>query len=261
MSNEPTRPMPSNWQNQPYRPAPGNLAGGGAVPAPRRRKRWPLITTIVVLVLVGLAVGGDRVAAAIAENQMASQIQTQTQQQAGISVKPNVTIEGFPFLTQLLAHDFNTVDISASNIVANSLTIASLNATLHGMHINGSYSGATVDSLTGTALITFQDLANAGGIPQGITLGPGSSPNDIKASISIGPLSTDVTAQVTKVSAEKFQVAVVDAGGVPTEALGSLAKFTVTLPKLPAGMTIQGVSVTQKGVVIAVTASHTTLSQ
>jgi hypothetical protein len=246
MSYEPTRPMPTGWQSPAY-----------SSPR-RRRKRWPIITLVTLIVLLGLAVAGDRIAAAAAENNMADQIQ-----QSGFPVKPHVTIEGFPFLTQLLAHDFKTVVISASDVTEGPLEIASMNATLSGMHINGSYSGATIDTINGTALITFPALASAGGIPSGITLSAdASSNNEIKANVNLaGIFSTSVVAQVTRVGAKKINVQVVSAGDVPTSALGNLADFTISVPELPAGVSIQSVSITQQGMVVTITGHDTTLSE
>jgi len=221
----------------------------------RRRRRWPLITLIVIIVVL---VVGDRAAKAYTENQMASQIQSSL----GLSGKPHVTIQGFPFLTQLAGRDFNLVDINATNEAAGpggQLEIKSLTATLHGMHIHG-LNSATIDQFSASALITFTALGNAGGIPQGITLGP-DGPNKIKANISIGPISDTAVAQVTQSGSGEINVKVIDAGGIPTDVLGSLANFSIKIPKLPAGVTIQSVSVTQQGVRITVTGQNTTLSQ
>src|SRR5271166_3080927 len=225
----------------------------------RRRRRWPLITLIVIIVVL---VGGDRAAKAITENQMASQVQSSL----GLSGKPDVTIQGFPFLTQLAARDFRTVDVNASNetITASSagsglLKIASLTATLHGMHIHGTNS-ATIDQFNASALITFTALAEVGGIPQGITLSAGG-PNQIKAEISLGPLSDSAVAQVTQTGSNQIDVKVIDAGGIPLDVLGNLANFTITIPKLPAGVKIQSISVTQQGLQITAAGQNTTLSQ
>jgi hypothetical protein len=249
MSQDPTRPLPTGWQAQP--PAQRYPA------VRRRRKRWPLISGITVLVIVIVLVVGDRVANAITENQMASQVQTSL----GLSGKPNVTIQGFPFLTQLIARDFSTVDMSASNETTGPLQIASLTATLHGMHIHSFTSKtATVDSLDASALVTFTALGNAGGIPQGITLSADGT-NKIKADVSIGPISDSAVAQVTQSGSNQINVKVIDAGGIPTSVLGNLADFSVSIPKLPAGVAIQNVSVTQQGVRITITGHNTTLSQ
>jgi hypothetical protein len=220
----------------------------------RRRRKWPLVSLIVIILLL---VAADRAACAVAENQMASQIQKQ-----GFPAKPHVTIEGFPFLTQLAAKDFKTVVISASNVTEGPLDIASLNATIHGMHINSSFSGATVDTINGSALITFTALANAGGIPPGITLSA-DGPNQVKASINVAILTATVVAQVTKTGPSSINVRVVQAGDVPTSVLGNLVNFTINIPKsdLPAGLTIQSVTVTQQGVRITIVGHNTTLSQ
>ena len=225
----------------------------------RRRRRWPLITLIVIVVIL---VVGDRAANAYTENQMASQIQSSL----GLSGKPSVTIQGFPFLTQLAARDFRTVDINASNETITSssagsglLKVASLAATLHGMHIHG-LNSATIDQFNASALVTFTALGDVGGIPQGITLSA-DGPNQIKADISIGPLSDSAVAQVTQTGSNQINVKIVDAGGIPVDLLGNLANFSFSIPKLPAGVTIQSISVTQQGLRINAAGTNTTLSQ
>ena len=198
---------PDYQQGSSYQQSPGYQA-----PQPRyrrrRRRKWPLVTLIVIIIIL---VGGDRVACAIAENQMASQVKQQ-----GFPVKPHVTIEGVPFLTQLAAKDFKTVQISASNVTVGVLEIQSLNATINGMHINSSFSGAKVDSINGTALVTFAALAQAGGIPQGIQL-TADGPNQVKATVNIAIVTATVVARVTRTSPTQFNVRVVQAG-VPTDA-------------------------------------------
>ena len=222
----------------------------------RRRRKWPLITLIVIVLVL---VVGDRVANAYTENQMASQVQSSLD----LSGKPSVTIQGFPFLTQLAARDFRTVDVTASNETAGpggQLEIASLNATLHGMHING-LNSATIDQFNASALVTFTALGKVGGIPQGITLSP-DGPNQVKANISIGGLLNETAvAQVTQSGPSQINVKIIDAGGIPTSLLGPLANFSFSIPKLPAGVSIQSVSVTQQGVLITAEGHNTTLSQ
>ena len=223
--------------------------------ARRRRRRWPWITLIVIVLVLVL---GDRAANAYAEDQMASQIQSSLD----LSGKPHVTIQGFPFLTQLAASNFKTVDVNASNETAGpggQLEIASLTATLHGMHIHGTNS-ATVDQFTASALVTFTALAHAGGIPQGITLSA-DGPNQIKATVDILGFSSDATVKVTQVGSDKINVKVTDFGGLPADVLGSLVNFNISIPKLPAGVTIQKINITQQGLQITAAGTNTTLSQ
>jgi hypothetical protein len=221
----------------------------------RRRRRWPFITLIVIILVLVVA---DRAANAYTEDQMASQVQSSL----ALSGKPHVTIQGFPFLTQLAARDFRTVDINASNETAGpggQLEIASLTATLHGMHIHG-LKKATIDQFNASALITFTALGNAGGIPQGITLSA-DGPNKVKASVDILGVTGTAVAQVTQAGPGKINIKVTDLGGLPPDVLGSLADFTVTIPKLPAGVAIQSISVTQQGLQITASGQNTTLSQ
>jgi hypothetical protein len=251
MSFEPTQPLPTGRQSPGYPPP----------RARRRRRRWPIITGAVVVLVIVLLVVADRVANGVAESQMASQFQTSV----GLSGKPSVSIGGFPFLTQLLSKDFNTVNISASNESVNEsngvLQIASLTATLHGMHFQSlSAKSAMVDNLDASALVTLSALGTAGGIPQGITLSAAGS-NEVTASIDIAGFSQSVTAKVTQSGSNQINVHVIDAGGIPTDILGNLANFNISIPKLPAGMAIQNVSVTQQGVQISITGHNVLLSQ
>ena len=244
---------PTYPANQGFPAAQGNQ--GPPARVRRRRRRWPWITLLVIVLVL---VGGDRAAKAYAEDQMASQVQSSL----ALSGKPNVTIQGFPFLTQAAARTFNTVDVNASNETAGpggQLEIASLTATLHGMHIHGTNS-ATVDQFTASALVTFTALAQAGGIPQGITLAP-AGPNQLKATVDILGFSSDATAKVTQVGNDKINVKITDFGGVPADVLGSLTDFTFSIPKLPAGVKIQSISVTQQGLRVTATGQNTTLSQ
>jgi hypothetical protein len=209
-------------------------------------------------VIIVLLVGGDRGANAFAEDQMASQFQSSL----ALSGKPHVTIQGFPFLTQLAARNFHQVDINASNETAGpggQLQISSLTATLHGMHIKSSKS-TEIDDFSASALVTFTALAHAGDLPEGITLAA-DGPNRVKATIDLGVISGTAIAQVTKVGSSKINVKLIDAGGLPVDALGNLVNFTFSIPKLPAGVKIQSINITSQGLRLTATGHNTTLSQ
>ena len=208
--------------------------------------------------IIVLLIAADRGANAYAEDQMASQFQSSL----ALSGKPHVTIQGFPFLTQLAAQDLHQVDINASNETAGpggQLEIQSLTATLHGMHIHGTNS-ATIDDFTASALVTFTALAKAGNIPGGITLSA-DGPNRVKAHIDLDVFSGDATLQVTQVGDSKINIKLIDASGLPTDLLGNLVNFTISIPKLPAGVKIQKISVTSQGLLLSASGHNTTLSQ
>jgi hypothetical protein len=61
---------------------------------------------------------------------------------------------------------------------------------------------------------------------------------------------------VTKVGSSQVNVRVISASGLPVSALGSLADFTIAIPRLPMGMTLQSVSVSAQGVLIHITGQN-----
>jgi LmeA-like phospholipid-binding len=223
--------------------------------APRRSpRRWWLAITIIVLVVLGLLVIGDRVAKAYAENRIAQQIEDQ-----GFKGKPDVSIAGFPFLTQVARRDLRSVNISASTVNEGLVEIHDLNADLSNVHINNSFTGGTVEHLTGTALITFGNLlSSAGGPSVTVTAIKG---DEVKFKVDLGFVSGTATARVTQQGRNKIHVHVVSADGLPLDVLGPLADFTITVPPMPLGMSVQSISVSGQGVIIHVIGHNVAFSQ
>jgi hypothetical protein len=273
---EPTQPMyPSQPGYQPghqpgyeadrpgyqpgYRPGAGPGAQPGMRPRATRRRRgrrWTVTIFVLIVVLIVLVIG-DRVANAVAENMIANKIES-----SGFPATPSVTIEGFPFLTQVLAHDIHQIDISASNVPAGPVNITSVKATATGVHLNSSFNGATVDQINGTVFIAFSSLASAGngGTGAGISLSADGS-NEVKISAGIGPLSDTEVAKVSLTGSNQVSVQVLNGGSPLSSVLSSFGSFSFTLPKLPAGLQVKGVAVTSQGLQVSAAAQHTTLSE
>lgn len=76
-----------------------------------------LILLIVVLLLLGLLFGLDRAAAGYAAGRIAAKFQA-----AGFPVKPQVSIEGFPFLTQVISGHLDGIDVVAPRFPAGPVT-------------------------------------------------------------------------------------------------------------------------------------------
>ncbi|HYN92361.1 MAG TPA: DUF2993 domain-containing protein [Pilimelia sp.] len=78
----------------------------------RRRGRGLLIALIVLLVVVGaLVVVADRVGAGMAERRIAQEVQQELTARQVSSSTPEVTVGGFPFLTQVLAEKYESISI------------------------------------------------------------------------------------------------------------------------------------------------------
>lgn len=150
--SEPTVPMPSPGWEQSTQP----VEAPGKPPRSKRRHRG-LKWLIALAVLLGLLVGADRIALSVAESQLAGRIQTSQH----LSQKPGVSIDGFPFLTQVVSRDFSHATVDIHDFPANGVTITDLHADLRGVHVNSGFNGATADTLVATAQVSYTDIAKA----------------------------------------------------------------------------------------------------
>jgi hypothetical protein len=265
---EPQDERPGQWARQPTQPTGEQQRTPQPEPAqqPRfqgkrrkRRVRRSFMALFAVIVVLILLVIGDRVALAVTENDMASSFQ-----QNGFPVKPSVTIEGFPFLTQLAAKDFNKVDISASNVPAGPVTITSVNATINGLHVSSfsSTASARVDSMTATAFVSFGALAAAGGAGSGITVAP-DGPNTVKITAGIGGVFSDTEeAQISQTGPQTISIKILPSNSPLGSVLSSFGSFSFNLPKgVPASLKITGLTLNSQGLTVSASASNATFSQ
>ena len=253
MSDYPTQRLPIQPGDNggPYS---GYDVGPGSRPRRSRGRRALIITIVTLVVLAALFVIADRVAVRIADNKFASQVQSQGQ----LSNKPSVDIQGFPFLTQLAAREFNEVRLSAPSEKAGPVEIKNLQATMHHMKLINGFSGAHIGSLNGTGLITFASLAKAAGVP-GLKISALSN-TEAKVTVDLDIISASGVARVTKVGDNKLNIAIVNAGGIPLDALGGLNNMTITIPGVPVGLKLASITMTSQGILIHITGHNVTLS-
>ena len=220
----------------------------------RRARRWIITIAMLVVVLFALDFG----ARAVAQNVMADKIEQQ-----GLSSKPDVTIDGFPFLTQVASRDFSKIGIKISNLTAGPVTITTINATATGIRLSSfAFSSGTIGSLHGTALISFASLGNTlanefgplGSLLNGAGLRlTDAGPDEVRATLNLLVTSGTATWRVTRLSGDRLNVQLVSSGGLPSSLLGSIQNVTVQIPKLPLGLTIDSIAVTPSGIVGQVT--------
>jgi hypothetical protein len=118
---------------------------------------------IVVVILGGLFVVADRVAVGFAEDEVADKLRTTEK----LSATPDVSINGFPFLTQLAGGELDDVEVGIDAYQADTGTesgtirIDDLRARMKGVEFSGDYSSATAASATGTAAVSYDELLKA----------------------------------------------------------------------------------------------------
>ncbi|MEU1178054.1 DUF2993 domain-containing protein [Streptomyces sp. NPDC005820] len=115
---------------------------------------------IVVVVLGGLFVLADRLAVHFAEGEAADKLRTTE----GLAGTPDVSIKGFPFLTQLAGGSLDDVEVGIKDYEADTgingqtLRIDDLEADMKGVEFSGDYSSATAASASGTATVAYDEL-------------------------------------------------------------------------------------------------------
>jgi len=208
---------------------------------------------LIIVIIVALLVLADFSARVVAQNIMATKIEQQ-----GLSQKPDVSIGGFPFLTQLARKDFQQVTVSTTNLTEGPVTITKVDVTANGVRLKSYSSGSgTITSLAGSALISFASLGNTlaqqfgplGSLLNGAVLNlVAAGPNEVKASLNLVVTSGSATWRVTRLSGNQLQVNLVASSGLPSSLVASIQSLTLQVPKLPLGLTIDSIAVTPSGV-------------
>ncbi|MFC9429967.1 DUF2993 domain-containing protein [Streptomyces sp. NPDC056987] len=147
------------------------------------------LRTLLILVVVfgGLFVAADRVAVSFAEDQVASRIRSS----AGLGSDPEVSINGFPFLTQVVNTSLDDVRIGLDGVSASAdghaVRVTEVKAELKDVKFDSSFSTATAASATGSARISYADLS--GSAPQGATVGYAGAERAAKGQVKLsGPM-------------------------------------------------------------------------
>ena len=185
------------------------------VAAPRRRGRKVLILIIALLVIVGLLFGLDRAAAAYTANRIATTLQNE-----GFPVRPNVSVEGFPFLTQLISRHLQGVEVTAPRYPIGSVT-ASIHVHAQDITLDSGYQSGTIAQVTGTGLVPFASLARMPGLAAvpGLLIS-GDGPHMVKLSANLGVFAASAIARVTQTAGirrMRSRMGASSAAGTPLE--------------------------------------------
>lgn len=187
----------------------------------------------VVVALVAV----DRISVAVAENQISDRIEAAY----GLPAKPGVSIQGFPFLSQVVTGDYSEIDVSASHVPAGGVTLQDLHARFMGVHASVSQvfgsgsSTVTADRATGTAIVAYAEVDRR--LPAGLRLHPaGQGGRRLAVSGTVDyqgtrvPVAATVTLGVTAAGIKVTPVHITAFGqaGLTTPAQDS--RFAVVVP-------------------------------
>lgn len=215
---------------------------------------------IALAVLVVFFVVADRIAVAVAENKIAGRIDTAY----GLPAKPGVTIAGFPFLAQVVAGDYQQINVSVNQVQADGVTLHDLTVRLTGVHasvgqvLGGGSSMVTADQAAGSALVGFSAVEQR--LPHGFRLAPDGKNLKVSGGLSSHGVHVPIVATVALgvsgggISVTPVSVVTQRRIPVPLSGFTHRLRFVVPLGTLPLHLHLISVHVTAGGLRIGAAA-------
>ena len=223
---------------------------------------------VVLVLLLGLAVLADRVAVGVAEDRVGQELAAK----GGLAGTPEVDIRGFPFLTQAAAGRYDDVRISLTAEQLGQPEGTRADIALHGVHVplssvlSGSVDRVPVDRIDGTATMSYALLsAQLGGDS---TIRPDGDGLRITKTVEVLGQTIPLTATGTVtldgdelvVDVERASGAGVDLPGFLVSRASDLLDLRYSVPALPFGLQLTGVTPAEDGLDVRVAARDAVLA-
>jgi hypothetical protein len=233
------------------------------------------ISLIVLGILVVLFIAADRVAVFIAQGEVASKARSSL----GLADEPDVSINGFPFLTQMLGQSLDRVTLGIDSYQAQvggeRVTLRELDIEVRDTELSGGYSDAVAAEASGTGLITYDAMtevygellgSEANGIAASFEYAAeGQVRINLQASVlgqnvNVGEVIGELVVEGDQVSMEVVDDNIPDAipGGetLVREQLGTER----TISGLPDGLALESVEPTEEGLLVGIAGTDVSLS-
>jgi len=223
---------------------------------------------ISVLVLLGIAIAADRVLVLVSENQLASAIQAEGQ----LPGEPDISIEGFPFLTQAVRGRYDSVRVGVDVAALGLPTGATADIQLLGAQVpldsvlSGSVTSVPVDQVVGTITFPFDYI---GAQLDGATVTRDGSGLRIETTVTV--LGQDIPVAATADLALVGREVVLSASNVEgfgaelpdevTAVVLDLLDISLPVPELPFGLVFTGIEVVGDGLQVVAEGNDIVLQQ
>ncbi|MBL7488345.1 DUF2993 domain-containing protein [Frankia sp. AgB1.9] len=261
--------------------------GGTSAPEPspwwrRRPPRLAMILGAIAMILILLFVIVDRIAVSVAESEMAKQLRTSVTQGLACGTAPptvkNVSIGGFPFLTQILFGKFTNIGVTVENVPTPGPRIAFVQANLKGVHVplhqilTNSVGEVRVDRIQATVRVRYDDLNTyLAGQPGDVQVNPtdGGRSLEITGTADVPIIGPQQVGGVTTFQIHDNQLTLVPTEitlrgalnlSIPLGGLGQLLP-SIALPvgELPFRLTVNQASTDASGLSLTATAADVVL--
>ena len=216
---------------------------------------------VVVVVLLLAAVGADRVAERVATDRAETRLAAH-----GVS-DPQVSVGGFPFLTQLAARSFKSVTMSGDAVTSSSGSAQDLTVVAHDVTLP-KRGHATAGSVRGTGLVTYAEVVRRSGA-HGVALSAASgdrvrmrgTATVLGQSLPVAALGrVHASGRSLRIEPTGFEVAgkSIDSASL-LDALGARFTLVYRLTSLPSGLRVDSVTATSTGFRVVVTGRDVTV--
>jgi hypothetical protein len=247
----------------------------------RRRSRRLLITLLVLLlILVAALAVADRFATSYAERLIGDKVSEQVAIQKATSKKPVVTIEGFPFLTQVVDGVYQEIRIELADFSGPAgdgqtvkLKVLDVRATDVRAPLDAVRSGKgdiVAGQVTGTAIVDYPQLVALIGEP-GVTLREKDGKLVGSMPVTVLGLTTTLTGTAelsVRAGALQVRFTNVSAEGLPdilpvrelTDSFAQSLSLDIKLPVLPLKLAVLNVAPQADGLHVTAAATEVTLN-
>jgi hypothetical protein len=239
------------------------------------RKKSVRISLIVLGVLAALFVAADRLAVYLAENEVANR----GRDALGLSETPSVSINGFPFLTQVAGGSVDEVDLGVSSYQAQvdgqSVTVRDLSVRLNDTEFSDSYTRAVATTAEGEGIIDYAELSRAYGellaahdngltvefgYAEGGRLGITLQASMLGQSLDLGEMAGDIVLVDDRVKLQVDEDEIPDGGGPEMERqIREQLDVERTVDGLPNGLRLRALEPTPDGLRLTATGSDVEL--
>jgi hypothetical protein len=237
----------------------------------RRSGARRLLSVLIVLVVVvgGLLLVADRAGATVAERSISDQVKKEVAARGGTTSEPDVTVSGFPFLTQVLRERYDKItivmrDVQGEGIRLPRLDVEATDVTASMRTLMSGEGEVVAQRVTGTATIGYASVAQL--IEQeGLRLS--ERDGELRVSLPVEVLGQQVTLTGTaelSLAEGKIRVRFRDlaAEGVPDipaarnliNEIAERISVDVALPALPFALQVENVTPRPEGLAVTATA-------
>jgi hypothetical protein len=253
--------------------------------AARRRAKVGITLVVLLIILVGVLAIVDRVAAGVAENRITDETKAQlAANEVTYEGDPHVKINGFPFLTQVIAGEYQKITIEldrpqVNNVKLDTLIVEAKSIKADAQDLMNGKGDVTAGIVTGNASMSWDNvrpLLEVAGMPAAtdpsqVDLKVVNNKIEMRVPISFQGFNATIIAKGSMIVEAgkvrlKLESVSTDQGSLPAQVNNLIKTYqnrlqvTVKLPGLPYNLVVNSVQTTDAGLLVTASAADVKLS-